>query len=237
MITVYLVNTLLLSKVCLCLCKTLLSKKEKQRILKLRQEDDRRSYLVAHALLRCVLSFLIDIEPGRLCFKHSTNGKPFLLFPDYNVSFNISHSGYYVAIAAAKTNIEIGIDIQQYDNIQWPQHFSSFILGEHELKRLGNNTCQIEIQRCLTQYWTIKEAYLKGKGSGLINDEISANFQWASLRGTNKSAIYTWNKNPSFFAALATMTLDRSVKIRRLEESAAEELIMNHGKTTRSIII
>jgi len=232
MITVYLVNTLLLSESCLCACEKLLGEEEGQRILKLRLKSDRRSYAVAHALLRCELSSLIGVEPRNLFFGKSADRKPFLSIPDHNVAFNISHSGSYLAVAATKRSVSIGIDIQRYGDVIFPLRFASSVLGEHELEKLRNNTSQCEMHYQLIRHWSIKEAYLKGKGSGLIDDlrevEISTCFRWAALRGAEKAIIFTWDENPLFFVALAIMASDQSVKIITLGESAAEKIILEY---------
>ena len=78
------------------------------------QADAYRSVL-GEALTRATLSRLTGIRAENLIFSHNTYGKPYLAqYPE--TSFNVSHSGDWVALISGGTD-EIGVDVEKVSPI------------------------------------------------------------------------------------------------------------------------
>jgi 4'-phosphopantetheinyl transferase len=52
---------------------------ERRRADRFYFEQDRSRFIVCHGLLRTILAFYLDIEPDRLKFNYTPNGKPYLV--------------------------------------------------------------------------------------------------------------------------------------------------------------
>lgn len=95
-------------------------------------------------------------------YARTDKGKPYLL--DYpNVYFNISHCKKGIAVAVSDQ--DIGIDIEAFHTP-----------GDSLLKRVMNADEQREIlsaenpSQCFSEIWTRKEAVLKLRGTGIVDD-------------------------------------------------------------------
>lgn len=95
------------------------------------------------------------------------NGKPYVNNIN-NFHYNISHSGSWVVLATSP--YEIGVDIEEITEHSELLHNLDFILSETEHVFL-KNTCE---EQCMSdifiQIWTMKESYLKYKGTGLSEE-------------------------------------------------------------------
>lgn len=134
-----------------------------ERILSFRRDIDRINGMLAHFILQYALFKNYGIRSFTL--SNGANGKPYL--SDYpHIHFNISHcdGGCICAIAESP----IGIDIQDIRPFSWS---------------IANHCCSAEEKRLLrdcadpaakfTKIWTMKESYLKMKGTGITVDLCS----------------------------------------------------------------
>ena len=132
---------------------------ERARADRLRREDDRRRWAAARASLRGILSRYVGIGPEQLRFATGAHGKPHLR-PESNrpgCCFNLSHSGSVAVVAVACA--EVGIDIERIDRaVDWAS-LAREVFAPGELER-G--------ERTPPELWTLKEAYVKGRGLGLL---------------------------------------------------------------------
>ena len=167
----------------------LLSLSEQERATRFKFEDDRRRYIVAHAVLRLLLSRYVNISAGDLNFFASANGKPFLAAAPAaaNIQFNLSHSHEVVLIAVTQGR-EIGVDVE------WAKE--GFAFGEvaerfftaREVAAL--HALPSELQRkTFYRCWTSKEAFLKAKGIGLSGELDEVVISFTPEEGVHISAI------------------------------------------------
>lgn len=89
-------------------------------------------------------------------------GKPFFK-DDLGIYFNISHCNNAVCCVLSPYNI--GVDIQ--DRIKNPESIFNMVMSEGEKNSIINSN-EPEIQ--CAKYWSLKEAYLKYKATGLTNN-------------------------------------------------------------------
>jgi len=172
---------------CLDCCRELLSAVEKERAARLKFDQDRHLYIIAHAALRSILAGYLNIAPTALPFDTGTNGKPRLAppFTQDRLEFNLSHS-YEVVLIAVAHERAIGVDVERvredFAFAEVAERF--FTAGEVGALRALPEKLQ---RRAFYQCWTGKEAFLKAKGVGLsgkldeveifLNDAGSVNIQ------------------------------------------------------------
>lgn len=145
--------------------KDKLSKDEITKSHAFRFKKDRNCYIVTRGVLKIILGFYLKKKPEQIVFSYNSYGKPRLFSNEYNLNFNVSHSGDFAIIGFLK-NYEIGVDIEKcktnldvYDIAQ-----SYFSLKEIEaLNKVSNEEKYSAFFRC----WTRKEAFIKAQGSGL----------------------------------------------------------------------
>ena len=139
-------------------------------------EKDKRLYLLAHVVLKLVLSEYLNCSVSLIEFKFNKYGKPALKDPSSSIQFNLSHSQTAVALGVSyNANQDLGVDIEHQDRkgqlLEMASHFfskaESAILLEQPKER------QVET---FFKLWTLKEAYIKAIGKGLSIDLDSFSF-------------------------------------------------------------
>jgi 4'-phosphopantetheinyl transferase len=140
----------------------ILSEEEKRRQAAFRFERDRASYVAAHALKRRALSQVASVAPRDWRFHYGPGGKPVIAnCLDGSLSFNISHTRGLVACAAA-WGFDVGVDVECTDrDVDAVTMRSVLTPSELELVEAGRSS--------FFDFWTLKEAYLKACGAGLVD--------------------------------------------------------------------
>lgn len=110
----------------------------------------------SHKLLDKILKQENNISEYEII--HNKYGKPYLKGID--LFFNLSDSNDISALVIS--NKEVGIDIEElkYDELVMKTHFNN-----HEIKIVKNSK---DKKKDFTKIWTIKEAYVKCMGTGII---------------------------------------------------------------------
>lgn len=120
-------------------------------------------------------------------FSYGDHGKPF--FREYpGIFFNISHC--HKGIACAVMSNPVGIDIEE---IQYDEDLASIILNSEELEAVKSAE---EPALKFTEFWTLKESFLKLTGEGLRNDMkdvLSKTNEVAFNTGINRSTGYFYS--------------------------------------------
>ena len=142
-----------------------LTNDEQIRAERFRFEEDLETYISCHALLRIVLSKMLNKAPLEIKFINELNNKPVL--PGNPVYFNLTHTREAFAFAVSKKQY-VGIDLEKISN---GFNFTSIIekyFSQGEGKYiLESESDPIEKFFLL---WTRKEALLKALGTGIIDD-------------------------------------------------------------------
>jgi 4'-phosphopantetheinyl transferase len=145
----------------------ILSSDELARAGQFRFERDQNRFIVARGMLRKILGHYLGMNPHKLRFEYTPNGKPILATnAGYNtLHFNLSHSNAFALIAVTRGR-NIGIDIEHIrDDVDAGQIARRFFSQEEisALERIHKDK-QSEV---FFQYWTRKEAFLKAMGDGV----------------------------------------------------------------------
>jgi 4'-phosphopantetheinyl transferase len=94
------------------------------------------------------------------------NGKPYVKnYPSFH--FSLSHSGDYVALAAA--GIPVGIDVQE-ERVSDSDKLAERFFSEKENEMLRKIADDEERSHMFFRIWSAKEAYIKMTGHGLQED-------------------------------------------------------------------
>jgi 4'-phosphopantetheinyl transferase len=193
----------------------LLSPEEKNRAKRYRFEQDRVLYIARHGILRILLGNYIKCEPDQIQFTKNTYGKPYLKHMDHNKQFyfNISYSNG-LGVFAFTANQEVGVDIEFIKNIPEVNSIVDNYLSSQE-KNKFKKLSKIQRENLFYEYWTRKEALVKGIGMGLQYpiDRIDLNLHNVQTtvvdnRHTNSESkqiwsIYKLNVPSGFKGALA----------------------------------
>ena len=143
----------------------IIHKEKRKKIDKYKNIDDKKRSIIGEMILKELLS-KEDVDYNETEFTYNEYGKPFM---NNNIYFNISHSDQYIIVAIS--NKEIGIDIERIKKTQINviDQFASDKEKEYILKSPNN------IEERLFQIYTLKESYLKMKGTNL-NDISNVEF-------------------------------------------------------------
>jgi 4'-phosphopantetheinyl transferase len=145
-----------------------LSEAEQARAGRFKFDRDRRLFTVAHAALRSICAKYLRTSPRRIEFTESRYGKPKLALGSLTgLEFNLSHSGKLALIAAALRR-EVGVDLECVRDFDFEQVAERFFTAREvaALRSLAKSQWRSAFYQC----WTSKEAFLKGKGTGLSGE-------------------------------------------------------------------
>ena len=143
----------------------LLSPEERARQKRPTLESKRREILLTRALARTVLSRYADTDPRDWRFGASPNGRPFIAGKKMNFDFNLAHTaGVIVCLVAGMESV--GVDVESMTRRTDLGEVASHFFAPAENDGLRGLSPEALRERFFT-YWTLKEAYLKGRGLGL----------------------------------------------------------------------
>lgn len=117
--------------------------------------------LAGRILVRRTLSAWMDRRPAELVFETGPYGKPFL---PSGPSFNLSHSGKYLALGIRPSG-RVGIDIEVVRHSPDLPELAQRYFTESEKKGIADSPDGST--RAFFRVWVRKEAFLKATGFGL----------------------------------------------------------------------
>jgi 4'-phosphopantetheinyl transferase len=143
----------------------LLDDGERARAARFAFDEDRQSYVAAHALLRLELSRRAGLPARDWRFAATKLGKPFLLDPPRDLRFSLSHTRGMVVVAVAE-GADIGVDVEPSDRRAESMKVAQRFFAPEEVALLA--AVEGETRRDLFfAIWTLKEAVVKATGQGL----------------------------------------------------------------------
>lgn len=148
-------------------CTNLVSEGEQERCDRFVFEKDRRLYLLAHGMLRKVLSRYAPAAPQAWSFESNRYGKPEISDPplERRLRFNLSHTDGLVACAVT-TEVDVGVDVEDARRMVEVESLAPRFFSAPEAEALLRLPAA-EQQDRFFDYWTLKEAYIKARGMGL----------------------------------------------------------------------
>lgn len=144
-----------------------ISEHEKEKASQFKFIKHRNQYIITRGVLRHILAGYLDAKPAALEFQYGEHGKPFL--NDHqnsiNIKFNLSHSGELVLFAMS-IDCELGIDVEFIPTERSVNDIAERFFTPNEVNQI-NELPEEKQREAFFDCWTLKEAYLKGAGSGL----------------------------------------------------------------------
>jgi 4'-phosphopantetheinyl transferase len=133
-------------------------------------------FIVNRALVRRLLSRYAAVPPTGWEFSRNACGKPVVRAAGVTQPphFNLSHAGEYT-LCAVSPAVAVGIDIEAHDNGAALLAVADQYFSERELADLRALPEALQASTFF-DYWTLKEAYLKARGEGLVQPLDSFSF-------------------------------------------------------------
>lgn len=163
-----------------------LDKEELTRRDRLLRPSDRIAFVLSHAFTRKSLGDILGLHPKDIHLIQDNRGKPKLapLHGCPSLSFNLSHTHGLAAIAIGED--ELGLDVEnketQGSDIDIAKHFFS----AHEYQEIIKQPAACHSEHLLL-YWTLKEAFLKAEGWGILEALDSFEFHIFDQKNTDSS--------------------------------------------------
>lgn len=155
----------------------LLDEGERGQAARFRFDENRRAYVLAHALRRQALSYELGVPPLAIHFSVDRHGKPslaqFMSGPMPHVHFSLSHNRRAVVVVATYIG-PVGVDIELNDEVADGEGLLAPFI-EHS-----------DVQGFHAQ-WTALEAFWKADGKGLDG----ANPRIRLVRCGERSEVFT----------------------------------------------
>lgn len=147
---------------------------ELERLAELATPHRRDEFLLSRGLLRQLLARQLSCTPEEPCLQDNMFGRPELRDGVHagqthpgppEITFNISHGGGCFAWGFSR-HAELGVDLEHLVASQLAEHAANAYFNSQEIAQL-RAAAPRDRRRRLLQLWTLKEALLKGRGTGL----------------------------------------------------------------------
>jgi 4'-phosphopantetheinyl transferase len=144
-----------------------LAESERTRAARFHHLSDRWEFLLGRLMARHLLSGRSGVPPGEFRFVENAHGRPEIAHPslDRPLRFNLSHSGGIVACVLGEAQ-QIGVDVERLDRPPIDPRVIRRYCSEPEQAALAEMPEALRHERFL-ELWTLKEAYVKARGTGL----------------------------------------------------------------------
>jgi 4'-phosphopantetheinyl transferase len=141
-----------------------LSDPEQRRASNIRLERPRRAFVLGRLLLRSTVARIAGVPPDEIGIELEPNGRPVLTGALSQYFVSIAHSGCYVVVGVAKS--QIGVDVEQLRQSAPSPRLMARVCSPDELRLLE---VMIDADRAAAfmTVWARKEAYGKAIGRGL----------------------------------------------------------------------
>jgi 4'-phosphopantetheinyl transferase len=144
-----------------------LSADERAQAARFTIDEVRRSWIAAHALVRRALSRHAAVEPTAWQFAPRLDGRPEIAQPVSSLRFNLSHARSLVACAISG-GPDVGIDVEDLQR-RAPFELVDRVFSPAERAAFAGVPAAGRADRFFF-HWTMKEAYLKACGRGLVDE-------------------------------------------------------------------
>jgi 4'-phosphopantetheinyl transferase len=140
---------------------TYVSDEKRDQIHRFYHFDDSQRALIGNVLARYAICSKLNIKNQDIVFGKNEYGKP-LLLNSFDIDFNISHSGYWVACAISNNSVGIDVEVAKAIDFEIAKRFFSKEENTALLRQPAD-----ERLTYFYKIWTIKESYIKEEGKGL----------------------------------------------------------------------
>ncbi|MEY3880169.1 MAG: hypothetical protein RIQ94_964 [Pseudomonadota bacterium] len=137
---------------------------EQVRAGKIRNDLQRKHYVIVHGRLRHILSNILHTSPEGITIKKTEQGKPYLADTP-KLAFNLSHSASTMVIAVG-WNCQLGVDIECCKS---RTNLAALVDKCFSTEEIAYWSMLPEAQKMpeFYRFWTRKEAFVKATGAGI----------------------------------------------------------------------
>lgn len=147
-----------------------LSEEERKRAEAFVKEKDRSAYLLSHLYLRKIFSsYFPSVSPSQWTYAYNAYGKPSLVGKE-GFHFNLSHTDTCAYVICSDEGV-CGIDVEEKRDLEITENLATLVFSKNELA-LYEGSQNKEV--LFYHLWTLKEAYLKAVGTGLMKMPLSS---------------------------------------------------------------
>ena len=148
-------------------CLSWLSEEELDRLNRYIFRRHQKQFLLGRMLIRRALSQYSDVSPQHWRLADNQYGKLFLE-PSHKESlfFNLSHAGDRLVLAISRVD-QLGVDIEASDKLRKIVKIAKRHFSISEVEELISLPDSQQLSR-FYELWTLKEAYIKARGFGLV---------------------------------------------------------------------
>lgn len=150
----------------------LMTDEKKERINKMRFEDDKKRSVIGEMLAKKAISKISGIPVENITLKTTETGKPYI--ENSVIHFNISHCQDWVVCAIHSKPIGIDIEKIRPINLKIAKRFftadeQNYVFSGIPKEEDFEKTSDYDMLKRFFEVWTGKEAYLKYKGTGITD--------------------------------------------------------------------
>jgi 4'-phosphopantetheinyl transferase len=149
-------------------CGEVLSAEESDRMRRLIRATDRHRFLIAHALVRCMLSSVAGVPAAAWKFETGKQGRPEIVAPRVAppLRFNLTHTRGLCACVVGRDH-RVGVDAERVDREVDCLGVARRLFSQTDVQRLEQLSPR---QRRSTFFslWTLREACVKAMGEGML---------------------------------------------------------------------
>jgi len=154
---------------------------------RLRGQGQKGTWVSCRAALRLILASYLSLHPQKIEFRKANYGKPYIA--DSNLFFNVSHSNQAFLIGFNFLG-RIGVDIEKLSGCEDLPSLMNYAFSGVETDYCNQGIVNVNF----TEVWTLKEAFLKAVGVGLI-DQLKT----VTVKGSTHNCIDELNLNQKSF--------------------------------------
>ncbi len=141
------------------------------------ERTGRPEHRVARAAMRVVVARTVGVPPGALTISRRCahcgdprHGRPSV--PGAGVEFNLSHSGALGVLAITTAPVRIGVDVEAARERVHLDRLAARVMGADALDAWRQLPASEQLHEFL-RVWTVKEAYLKATGEGIVSAAVT----------------------------------------------------------------
>ncbi|MBI3735973.1 4'-phosphopantetheinyl transferase superfamily protein [Candidatus Sumerlaeota bacterium] len=129
-------------------------------------DHSKLEFLIGRAMLRILLSGYTGLAPGQIEFRFAQNGKPEIANEiEGKPEFNLSHTRGLVALGVC-LKYPLGVDVEFIERDRAEDGIARRYFSGYEVEWL-NQYFGEDYRRNFYRLWTLKESYIKARGTGL----------------------------------------------------------------------
>lgn len=144
---------------------SILSPEERTRGERFATARLRHRFIAGRTILRRILGSYLGREPAALPLVNSATGKPELA--DTDIRFNLAHTAETGTVGVCRRH-PIGVDIEQIRAMPNMTGIVNQFFSPREQEEFDRRVAPEQRLTAFYRGWTRKEAYLKGRGEGLL---------------------------------------------------------------------